>query len=313
MPRSQSNRGSKSPTAQAGRDSIYSYVAGTRMVLFQSVDLEGSTGYKQRLADGQNQKWRQAITDFLEEFPQCYRSNYASLQRKKKLPQCPQAVLWKVLGDELVFKAEVTRGAEVSLLTTAFREALGEYNSKIDELQRERRDQRSPDGGAQLRVKGSSWTAGFPVTNAVIHTGTVFDYIGPSMDMGFRLGALATPQRLAISVELAWLLGTFDAKFPFHFAGRTTIKGVSEGVGYPYLWIEIPSSTYYERELDLVGGQRLRPHVIADLCYHFIKEHGVPGYLPFLISESEKTAKPSDYNTRLKKHPGRSPARLLSR
>lgn len=286
---------------EAGRRERYDYASGTRMLLFQSVDLVGSTGYKQRHADGQNQRWLEEITDFIREFTQLHRARYDALQRERGVDpeQNPRLELWKVLGDELVFKAEVTRGAEVEILTTAFCDTLGKYNARIEEQHRRRREQRSQEGGASLRVKGSSWTAGFPVTNAVIHTGTVFDYIGPSMDMGFRLGTLATPQRLAISVELAWLLGAFEARLPYRFAGRTTIKGVAEGIGYPHLWIEVASTTYYEREMDLLGGHTLRPHVVADLCHHFIKEHGAPGYLPFLVGEPEKASRPEYYEKEL--------------
>jgi hypothetical protein len=272
------------------------------MMLFQSVDLEGSTGFKQNNADGQNQKWLTVITDFLKEFPQLYQARRDVLQRAKgRIKAFPKLELWKVLGDELVFKAEISRGWQVKHLTKAFQETLAEYNFRTEQHRQKSRARRATLVGARLRVKGSSWTAGFPVTNAVIRTGDVYDYIGPSMDMGFRLGALATPQRLAISVELAWLLGAFGAGFPYHFAGRTPVKGVAEGVGYPRVWIEVPSSSYYEKENDIVGGKKIRDAgTLADLCGSYIQEHGAPGYLPFLLGESKLTSRPPYYNDDLR-------------
>lgn len=283
------------------RNDIHDYAAQTRMLLFQSVDLEGSTGYKQRNADGQNQRWLSVITDFLQEFPALYRATYDSLQSHRGHSCIPEPGLWKVLGDELVYRVEVSRGEDVKLLTSAFRDALAKYNATTNEQHRLHREQPSAqEGGTRLRVKGSSWTAGFPVTNAVIHTGRDYDYIGPSMDMGFRLGALATPQRLAISVELAWLLGTFEAPLRFHFAGRTTIKGVAEGIGYPHLWIDVPSSKYYAREFQFIGAPSIEPHEVAELCGHFIKEHAAPSYLPFLKDEEQKAPRPANYDDQLK-------------
>ena len=56
------------------------------------------------------------------------------------------------------------------------------------------------------------------------------DFVGPSIDTGFRLSDWARPRRLILSADLAFLLtssyATSDEPLPLHFSGAQKLRGV---------------------------------------------------------------------------------------
>jgi hypothetical protein len=254
--------------------------------LFFSVDLENSTRLKQS-AERLSETWLSAVLLFIRGFPQLFEAQLQERERKKGGTKLAAPPVWKVLGDELIFVATVSKRFEILALVEAFREALRIWNEDV---------RRGPVRGP-LYVKGAAWLAGFPVVNAVFEAADGReDYAGPSIDAGFRIGKYATPRRFALSVDLAWLL--LQCEFPgnVHFDGPTAMKGVAEEMGYPILWIEVGKSNYIRREAHLSGrsAQESRDEMLA-LCADFIQEFGVPNYPPFLSEETDLTPKPSGY------------------
>jgi len=231
---------------------------------------------------------------FIEEFPQTFRAKREDHNRKQgRIAPDPQ--LWKMLGDELLFLVEPERMQDVTALIETFHAALIETNTRTRE---------TIGGGLRsdrLKVKGAAWIAGFPVTNAVVCIEGNEDYVGPSMDAGFRIGKLATSRRLAVSADLAWLLTHLESRsnLVLHFEGCAELKGVAEEVGYPAIWIETPSSAYKKIEDQLLGrtAQEKKPDVHR-LCTAFIQEYGVPNYLPFFPGDGDITSPPADYDNR---------------
>lgn len=79
------------------------------------------------------------------------------------------------------------------------------------------------------------------------------DFIGQSIDTGFRVSTQSSVRRLALSVELAHMLSLVCAQieednleipalvgnqFQFYFDGRQSLKGVMGGVPYPVIWLD---------------------------------------------------------------------------
>lgn len=259
--------------------------------LFFSVDLENSTRLKQS-AEWLSETWLTAVLLFIRGFPQLFEAQLQERARIKSSPQQPVPPVWKVLGDELIFVATVKKRFEVLDLVESFRSSLRVWNEEVH-----RSRERGP-----LQIKGAAWLAGFPVVNAVFETADGReDYTGPSIDTGFRIGKLATPRRLALSVDLAWLLLKSDLSGSIHFDGPTSMKGVAEEMGYPSLWIEVGESDYVRKAAQLLGrgGQESRDDM-TKLCAHFIREFGVPNYPPFLSDEPSLTPKPPEYDERLR-------------
>jgi hypothetical protein len=103
-------------------------------------------------------------------------------------------------------------------------------------------------------LKGSAWLAGFPVCNAEIpmvsdlpsgpDAGAVtgFDYAGPAIDIGFRISKLASPHRLIVSAEVAYLLTIAgrggEIVHHLHPDRPAELKGILGGEEYPVFWID---------------------------------------------------------------------------
>lgn len=211
--------------------------------------------------------------------------------------------IWKALGDEIIFVVEITKSHEPDLYVNGLRRALSKWNEVGLE----------PGSTTRLRVKGAAWTAGFPVCNTILTLhGKQEDFVGPSMDIGFRVAERATVYRMALSVDLAWLLSVApgDGRMMIRFDGVNLLKGMGDSVGYPCLWIEVGDSEYLAAERRLLGyGDQERAGQIQQLCEHYLLEFGIPRHLPFLYSEPGLSAKPKDYDEhhavaveRLRKH-----------
>ncbi|MDB2439730.1 hypothetical protein N9W89_13535 [Hellea sp.] len=136
----------------------------------------------------------------------------------------------------------------------------------------------------RLDVKATAWMAGFPVGNHEVafwrelsnaepdlpeHAGKfgqyyrlnewykskeskdkslyVKDYIGPSVDTGFRISSFADTRRFPVSLEIAYFLSkiAYDdavkSELGLHFHGLESMKGVLGGAPYPIFWIDTTS------------------------------------------------------------------------
>lgn len=155
---------------------------------------------------------------------------------------------WKVLGDELIYSIPIKNRDELYKNLLAFYKTLRKYDKDL-------RDKNS------IRLKGSAWTASFPIRNRVIEipcpqlylkdtSGKEIlypypkeDYLGPEMDIGFRLGKCVSSGFIVISIELAYLLGDVDSKDQFKIAnvGWAELRGVWSGRYYPIYWLALPN------------------------------------------------------------------------
>lgn len=128
------------------------------------------------------------------------------------------------------------------------------------------------------------------------------DFIGPSMDIGFRLKDFASPRRIAVSIELAYLLASAkdhddDGDFELHLADAIPLKGVINRKPYPAFWIESKGSG---EDDDLASLERplrspARRHEIRAYCQAFIRMHSPPLFLPFIEKDPDFCTKPDGY------------------
>lgn len=96
------------------------------------------------------------------------------------------------------------------------------------------------------------------------------DFIGQSMDTGFRVGTAASARKLMLSVELAHMLsmecekldtgpyqkGAFPVRsFTFHYEGRLNLKGVLDGTPYPLIWLDVEPAKRIHVAEDALGGR----------------------------------------------------------
>ncbi len=267
--------------------------------LFLSADLQGSTRIKQLGTGKAGATWLPTVLDFVKRFPErvaaCRSAWFRSESAQEGIHEPSEMTVWKVLGDEVVFECRIRNRHDLISAVSAFHNALESANKATVDARR--REQSSP---RRLFVKGTAWVAGFPVANSVVKLNDRYDYIGPSMDLGFRLTKLAGAGRFVVTADLAWLLCKFEFATRLFFSGRQPLAGIAENGGYPVCWIKVTHSPYEEAEHQILAHKELGCLEGCKLLESFILEHGVPRHTPFLEGETELTPRP-DWYDRLRK------------
>ncbi len=228
--------------------------ATSSFYIFFSFDLVNSTLYKSI-----NQaKWPLVITKFYE---------FVEDSLKKRLSRVR---LWKYVGDELLFYLRISRIEDARDCVTKA------YNVMQDTI--ERIHQSFSDTRTILSVKTTVWCAmahdlppgdihvmdssrGPKYSNLIIHQpqsgNTAVDFLGPDIDIGFRIAKFAAPRRLVVSANLGYFLyrdrardsGKFDEQL--RIVAYEQLKGVWNNRHYPIIWYEedwerIKSSFLYD-------------------------------------------------------------------
>ena len=218
-----------------------------RQVLFLSVDIAGSTAYKH----GQKiSQWKNAFSDFYEHFPLAFENSWQESQRdfpilKDKYTPSP----WKSIGDELVFCSYPQSSFEVVEQVRSFIRTINAYGkTKLVTI----------NSSHKLGLKATAWLAEIPTVNLKIlkpprteHQDNAYenhsaqsesfadvDFIGPSIDAGFRLAKFATTEKCIVSVELAAILAA-KLNEKIYFDGLQPMKGVLDETPYPIIWLPL--------------------------------------------------------------------------
>lgn len=201
--------------------------------LFFSADLTGSTAFKNSHEgdyDGEREApaWAAVFSAFYTEFQQALEQHWAAQRPNGSDSQAPALV--KAIGDEVLLSMTVESREESAAGVQAFILALREYDRRL------RKDRR-----LSLGVKGTAWLAGFPINNHIARLDDgKEDYIGPSIDTGFRISKFSNRYRCVLSVDLchAVLSSPTPNWLKIRFEGEEPLKGVLRGRPYPVLWAE---------------------------------------------------------------------------
>jgi hypothetical protein len=276
----------------------YSEIRRSQLRLFMSVDLEGSTSLKQKRSQKRgNEDWLKWIFAFIYQFtPDYFHPALSNLEPPLE---------WKILGDEIIYQIEITASGQTGDYLTALIKAIASWNS-------EQHTTRQSGQDANLLVKGAAWFAGFPVCNTLLpRKKRQTDFVGPAIDLGFRLSKYSTPKQLAVSVDVLWRLWYEEnpTELAAFYLGRREMKGILDGKGYPLFVLEVSSTAMDKKERALTNS-RGNPGTdnwgkMGSFCEEFIRETQIPVYLPFLPCErsifaENGTLDEVDYNERLK-------------
>lgn len=200
-----------------------------QLYLFLSVDIIGSTALK--YGKKQTSDWYSVFTDFYVSFPDEFKLRLESAYEyhgKLKYDR-DNLVVWKHAGDEILFYIEITQKDEVPCIVTAFKNTLEDWYSSEE----------------KLNVKGCIWTGQFPFIDRIIEEGSdkKFDFIGPSIDCGFRLGKYASKDEVSISVEIADLInGVSSLQSSLYYLKSENLKGVLGEKNYPIFVIKLDAA-----------------------------------------------------------------------
>jgi hypothetical protein len=197
-----------------------------------SADVAGSTAYKAE-ADGLGSAepgWLTVFSNFYANFPIMLMGQTAvEMMDEESLPEIS---VWKALGDELIMTAKIESAEEAMGLVRALYLAMAQYEDRhLHEL--------------PLRLKATCWVAEFPSPNIEIEIPELsgrleplIDYIGPSIDLGFRISKFSRPSTVVLSLDLAEILlaSRRAEELSYFVLGREPLKGVMFGRAYPIIW-----------------------------------------------------------------------------
>ncbi|HET6537918.1 MAG TPA: hypothetical protein VFG34_07370 [Sphingopyxis sp.] len=251
--------------------------------LFLSVDMVGSTQFKARFSGQGSQGWLETFRNFFCNFPlmlagqvgfECIDSDCT-----------PEIHVWKAMGDEVIFVAEPASAEEATSVLRALLRTMTLYEQKyFDRL--------------PLRLKATGWLAEFGEQNIELDIAELsmgdgaryIDYIGPDVDLGFRLSKFARASSLVLSLDLVEpLLTAANADIlNLYFLGSEELKGVMFGRPYPVIWAEDADAGFDFMPWEIescplvaqaaaaqpASAEKLRA-VIADMRLYLRKMHGV--------------------------------------
>ncbi|MBS0219990.1 MAG: hypothetical protein JSR91_04530 [Proteobacteria bacterium] len=300
----------------------------SRLRMFFSLDIVGSTEFKQTkpgAASTEADSWVEPFLSFYQIAVQQMAAQWTTVRDDIAAVAPGDAsgrfefghgpAFWKGVGDEVLFTKIVRSPLD----------AMAALHALLGLMEEQRRQFAAKPQWQRLNVKGTAWLAGFPINNAEVilpvkdgrpvagalddpvaenyrllalrdrapaATRALFhaDYIGPSVDLGFRLREFADPRRLVISADLAWLIchahrGCHESecarcaylRMPeIGYEGRLALRGILGGEPYPLMWIESdpanPLNNAEDRLLrHLPGGARRRPLLpLWDFCNAFL-------------------------------------------
>lgn len=223
---------------------------------FLSYDLVNSTKYK-----AQNRGWHKDIERF-----------YGEAARTRDVFADEKLKIWKFIGDEVLFFARLDK-SDVDRISEYVRKAHTELIRLVKTM----------DEGVSaglLSVKGTAWVAvihevpvlGDDEDEEVPHSAKVDegniefnhpkqppDYIGPDIDIGFRIAKNAEKALLCVSAELASLLpGDENARLARH---DEEMRGVWNGRPYPVIWY---ANNWAEAKKHIWYDDELRSEALAD-------------------------------------------------
>lgn len=287
-----------------------------RIRLFLSVDLVGSTSYKagvgrEIVRNTARQRWVDETRHFYREFPKYLEQQFRVFPTSGDLNDglCPQ--IWKTVGDEIIFCARLDHLQRLGRCIWAFIRTLEVYSKYLEA------------SSIELDVKGVAWIAAFPAPNVTVpvsskhvesaedesglrdHEQTEieadkepsnFEFLGKEIDIGFRVAKHSGSNRLALSIEVAYLLSTLcargDYNFIFTYSGRESLKGVIGSRPYPILAIDTERREHRRQvqafEQALIGDKHAPPHLLESFLGAFMQDEKIE--FPILTSKGSESA-----------------------
>jgi len=212
------------------------------LYVFLSYDLVDSTRYKSL----ERTQWPLVTKQFYEFIEDGIRKRISKFR------------LWKYVGDELLLYKRIRDSAELrEILPNAF-DVLNKTISKIHSA--------FPSTRTILSIKATAWCAdvddlppqdlksaestlkALPSPNIIVGKDSnsgkhQVDFLGPDIDVGFRISKFAIRKRLVVSADLAYLLyrdrsDNEKIESKLKIVGYESLKGVWDGRRYPIIWYE---------------------------------------------------------------------------
>lgn len=177
------------------------------LYLFLSVDIIDSTK-KKYSGTPYNQNWTQFFYSFFKEFPDMFNGCLIDVTKKTEDDDLKKNILinpWKYAGDEILFYIKIEQKRQIPCIVNAFRNALKAWEKE----QLRKLKSLNLDESNKTDIKGCIWIGQFPFIDKRFtyyddndKNNKKTDFIGPSIDCGFRLGKYASKRGIIVSVEI---------------------------------------------------------------------------------------------------------------
>ena len=288
--------------------------------------------------------WFAPIADFYAQTQTSFHRHWADLQTQAGKDSAFKDIVigkppsfWKAIGDEIAFSKRLENAHEAIFAMVAWIKTLEDARALLQSHSQELdvksaawlagfpvrntevifapssfdKDMKTPPEGdddfvyrALSRLKAFYDGSG----SAGKDEAWIRDFVGPSIDTGFRIAGKATPRKFMISVELANLLHHAHDTLPdkgssvlkshlqniqFRYDGREQFKGVMGNTPYPLIWIDLDSSDSARDALnaaedEISGTTSPTIKQVGKFCDAFIRDH--PKYLvaPYICDAAGK-------------------------
>ena len=308
-------------------DSLYDFLK-PYLRIFLSIDVVGSTQFKQNISQIKNIKneeelnepWLDAILEFYHQvssiFFQTWENYSDKADKNYNWDSGEKPKLWKAVGDELIFTKKISDHRQAYVCVAALIDTAKNCRKKLQKHSN------------NINLKCTAWIAGFPVNNKEVLLNKDFskntdvgdyiyenmnrlknkdenkgenfleDYIGPSIDTGFRLGAFSSSRKCILSVDLAYLLSHVSGNltnvspqlkhFTYFYEGKHVLKGVNNGKPYPIFWIDTSDEDNQMIKWEDKLENRLPiPHSdVKGFCEHFLEQNKDTHIMrPYIITD----------------------------
>ena len=267
---------------------------GPYLLYYLSIDIIDSTRFKTTYKNKKesSSSWSHQFKIFFEDVDKYLTKAYRNYNDTVKVSF---PFKWRIIGDEIVYFSEIYDIQDILGHVLIAINFIKEFNSMEN----------------PLKIKISSWLAGFPVNNALFYTKDekelrknnrqrisnyeTINFLGPYIDAGFRIANYSTINKYVISVDLALVLlilknkeDTGAKELEFYFDKEKLTKGINKGK-YPIIWINIGSDdsiTFLLEKSNPCCATKL-----SEYCKDYMKKHDI--YVPFIFEKEDTFFKPS--------------------
>lgn len=293
----------------------------SKLRVFISIDIIGSTAHKQHSERYESVSWISTFIGFFDDCNQIVQETWAELRKtfkeKGDITLGGNPEFWKSSGDEVIYTHVVPDGlgSETAIAVLLLCKMLAQ-----------RLREGWNDRGMDLDAKIAVWCAGFPVNNFEIYSQSglqdeedIFanstlepepvaenllriahhrskgeipvrdlEFLGPSIDLGFRLRAYANRRELVMSADFALLasvrpinntrvLSAVEDELgnvpKLHCHTTKVIKGINSAENYPIIWADIETESGRQslaESLDTIRNQESNETQILDFVQKFL-------------------------------------------
>lgn len=259
-----------------------------KLYLLFSADVINSTAMKSKLA-GHSNGWLPIFTRFYKGFP------------KLVMGKSPSFKIWKYVGDELLLYVEIHELNQIPYFVDLFKQALLYWNNIPQQKIQD-------DNGIDITdtnhpfLKGCIWIAQTPKIDKDLwmeyETGNpnkkqLLDFVGPSIDCGFRIAKFASQNHIILSAEVLQEC-IKDARFQnsLYYLNSEILKGVfNEEFNYPIFFLILDKQ---KESIDLIlrnSISQINANTFLDDFYDQFKDpkySKVVGRLSFLYFQNQQ-------------------------